>query len=130
VSLLFALMLPLLFVLGWVGEHVVGPVIGLVGTLPFLLVLPLAIRRDAARHREERDRLLVALYLIDLVASSPSTTCTATMRAMRFWRWWPSASGMPCARVIWSAESGATSSWWWLPACSNRPFVLSQANWA
>lgn len=43
--------LAMLFVLGWVGEHVVGPVIGLVGTLPFLLVLPLAIRRGLRGDR-------------------------------------------------------------------------------
>lgn len=43
--------LALLFIAGLVGEQVVGPVIGLVGTWPFLLILPLALRRGLRRDR-------------------------------------------------------------------------------
>ena len=43
--------LALLFIAGIVGESIVGPVIGLVGTLPFLLILPLALRRGLRRDR-------------------------------------------------------------------------------
>lgn len=43
--------LALLFIAGVVGESVVGPVIGLVGTWPFLLILPLALRRGLRRDR-------------------------------------------------------------------------------
>ncbi|RRS04338.1 GGDEF domain-containing protein [Aquabacterium soli] len=43
--------LALMFIAGLVGESVVGPVIGLVGTWPFLLILPLALRRGLRRDR-------------------------------------------------------------------------------
>lgn len=43
--------LALLFAAGLVGEGVIGPVIGLVGTWPFLLILPLALRRGLRRDR-------------------------------------------------------------------------------
>ncbi|HIV71502.1 MAG TPA: sensor domain-containing diguanylate cyclase [Candidatus Aquabacterium excrementipullorum] len=50
ISVLLAV-LGLLFTAGLIGEGVIGPVIGLLGPWPFLLILPLALRRGLRRDR-------------------------------------------------------------------------------